>query len=96
MRNWLMILLVVLVALVGYRLGAHPVRAESSTPAFSYGQTVLLFWENGRQQQRCAVHRQAGDFVKCGDEPSADGGRSGTVWYNLRFIERVEEVPRGR
>jgi hypothetical protein len=96
MRNWLLILFVVLVALVGYRLGAHPVRAESNTPAFSYGQTVLLFSENGRQQQQCAVHRQAGDFVKCGDQLSADGGRSATVWYNLRFIERVEELPSAR
>lgn len=96
MRNWLLVLLLVLAALVGYGLGARPVEAGSNTQAFSFPQTVLLIWENGRHEQRCAVVRQTGEFLVCGEQPSAAGNRAAMVWYNLRFIERVEEIPRGR
>lgn len=91
MRMSLLALFVVLAALVGYALAPGSVRAES-TPAFSYGQTLILTWQDGRGQERCSVHRQAGDFVACANQRSTVGDGTTTVWYNLRFIERAEEA----
>ncbi len=91
MRNWLLALVVVLAVFVGYTLAPRSARAETPQ-AFSFGQALILRWADGRGEQRCSVLRQQGDFVACADQGSTGGDRTGTVWYNLRFIERVEEA----
>ena len=91
MRNWFFVLLLALAGAGGYAVSPRAVQADPDAWAFSFGQTVLLTWEDGRRQQQCTVVRQRGDFLACGGQRSDPG-----VWYNLRFIERVEEVPGSR
>lgn len=90
MRHWLLTLLFVVAALVGYALAPLGILAEPAPAAFTYGHTLVLIREDGRKEQPCTVVRQRGDFVAC----SAIKG-SPTVWYNLRFVERVQETSGG-
>jgi hypothetical protein len=55
---------------------------------------VLLTFESGRNQQWCTVTSALGDFVGCTVERTPGVVDNREIWYNLRFIERVEKRER--
>jgi hypothetical protein len=93
MRKWLSVVFVVLAALIGYALAPKALRAQAGSAPFTTGQTLVLTFESGRQQHRCTVTLQHGDFLGCMRERTPESDER-EVWYNLRFVERVEKRER--
>jgi hypothetical protein len=92
-RKSLAVVFVVLAALIGYALAPKALRAQAGSVPFVTGQTLVLTFESGRLQHRCTVTLQHGDFLGCMRERTP-GSDEREVWYNLRFVERVERRER--
>ena len=94
MRTWLSTVFVGIAAVAGYLAApGRPVSAQIQTVPFTTGQSVLLTFESGRNQQWCTVTMQHGDFLGCAVE-RAVGREERVIWYNLRFVERLEKRER--
>ena len=94
MQKSVMAGLITAAVLVGYALAPHRATAQSTSLPFNAGHRVLLTFEGGRNQQWCTVTQARGDFVGCAPERAAGVVDDREVWYNLRFVERVERRDR--
>ena len=94
MRTWLSTVLVGIAAVAGYLAApGRPVSAQIQGPPFIAGETILLTFESGRNQQWCLVSGHQGDFLGCASG-RAVGREDRVIWYNLRFVERLEKRER--
>ena len=93
MRKWLPAVIVVVILLVGYLLPPRTVGAQQASLPFLAGQRLMLTFEAGRNSQPCTVVMVQGDFLGCTRERSI-GSEEREIWYNLRFVERVEKRDR--
>ena len=93
MRNWLTALAVLTGALFGYALAPGAARAQVGGPPFVPGQKLVLTFESGRNSQTCTVTLLREDFLGCADERRI-GSEEREIWYNLRFVERIERRER--
>ena len=94
MRNWFFAFFLVLAALAGYALAPRTVQAQQPHfIPFLPGQTILLTFESGRNQQGCTVTMLRDEFIGCTTERTP-GREEREVWYNLRFVERIDKRER--
>lgn len=77
----------------GLHLRPGPVSAQQGSVPFIAGQRLLVIFESGRNQQSCTVVAVHGDFIGCTRERSI-GSEERELWYNLRFVERIERRER--
>jgi len=93
MRNWLSAFLLAVGVLIGYAISPRSVVAQGSMP-FVAGEILSLHYEPDRGSTRCTVTMQHGDFLGCTTERAAGTIGQREVWYNLRFVTRVEKRER--
>ena len=93
MRNWLSMFLLAVGVLIGYAITPRPVVAQGSSP-FVSGETLSLHYEPDRGSTRCTVSAQHGDFLGCTTERTTGTFGQREIWYNLRFVTRVEKRER--
>jgi len=92
MRKSVAALLVAVTLGVVFVWARQPVSAQQTLP-FSPGQRVTLTMESGRSQYSCSIIGIQNDFVGCVRERTP-GSDEREIWYNLRFIERIEKRDR--
>jgi hypothetical protein len=97
MRNSLSIaLLLVLAALAGYAVGAHPVEAQTVALPFSTGETVTISLQGGGSR-KCRIEEIRGMFARCADPSPPQEFLSGyrqpiQVWVNAAVVEWVTKA----
>ena len=92
MRKWVAAVLVAVTLAVVFVWARQPVSAQQALP-FSAGQRVTLTMESGRSQYSCTVIGIQNDFIGCLRERTV-GSDEREIWYNLRFVERIEKRER--
>jgi hypothetical protein len=67
-RSWSVPALLALATLGGYAAGARPVGAQSEEPLIRVGDSVLVFYNEGRGHP-CQVVAIQGSFLRCAPDP---------------------------
>jgi hypothetical protein len=71
MRNTLIAaVLLVLVALAGFAVGARPVQAQVESMPFATGESVIFTLQGGASRT-CGIEEIRGPFARCGTPSSA-------------------------
>ena len=79
-QSWSVPVLLALAILGGYAAGARPVRAQSEEPLIRVGDSVVVFYNDGRGRP-CQVLAIQGSFLRCA--PDAIVKPKQQDWLNL-------------